>query len=562
MNTQTPKAYSYIRFSTPEQKEGDSERRQIKAAEEYAKEHGLELDTSMRDKGLSAYHGTHRSKGKLGKFLKLVEAGKIAKGSMLIIENFDRLSREDPDEVLTLFLSIIRSGIILVTLSDERKFTPDSINENIGDLYIAIGEIYRAHKESERKSEMLSNAWEDKRRKARNGGKKLSAMCPKWLKPIKDDDGNTIEFEVIPKRAEAIQEMFKLKKGGYGNTKIAKRLNKNDDIWQPPKSNRSSGGWRESYIQKIVHNKAVIGQYQPHKKIDGKREPVGDPIKDYYPPVVDEDLFRAVHNRLKRFRKKNGHPGGRTGKAKNLFSHIIKCGKCESSMHFIDKGEQQYLRCDTSRRVLKDEETDKRICDAKAIPYHYFKDRFFEFVQELNISALLPNPDEYQNQINNLQQKKQANVNRIEELNEQEKNLRLQISRTDNPDVSDSLGKELGKAIASRKELKKENNLLLEQLQDVTKEAEKMRDSRNNIQEFNQLYETAQTEEERKNLRVKMREEIRSLVSRIQVYQSNGTSGSFDQVIIWFSESEPFARLISLKEDGWEIITRKKVPKK
>ena len=53
------KAYSYIRFSTPEQSKGDSLRRQEEDAIEYAAEHGLELDTTLnlRDQGLSAFTG-------------------------------------------------------------------------------------------------------------------------------------------------------------------------------------------------------------------------------------------------------------------------------------------------------------------------------------------------------------------------------------------------------------------------------------------------------------------------------------------------------------------------
>jgi hypothetical protein len=48
MNT-TPGAYSYIRFSTPEQEKGDSLRRQEKDAEDYAKKHGLTLDENQPD---------------------------------------------------------------------------------------------------------------------------------------------------------------------------------------------------------------------------------------------------------------------------------------------------------------------------------------------------------------------------------------------------------------------------------------------------------------------------------------------------------------------------------
>ena len=89
-----PKVYSYMRFSTSEQMKGDSLRRQIEYAEEYAASHGLVLDDSLklRDLGRSAYSGEHRSdRAALGQFLKLVEEGKVAKDSILLVESFDRL---------------------------------------------------------------------------------------------------------------------------------------------------------------------------------------------------------------------------------------------------------------------------------------------------------------------------------------------------------------------------------------------------------------------------------------------------------------------------------------
>ena len=55
--TNRAKAYSYLRFSTPDQMRGDSFRRQTDAAREYAELNGLDLDgeLSFRDLGGSAY---------------------------------------------------------------------------------------------------------------------------------------------------------------------------------------------------------------------------------------------------------------------------------------------------------------------------------------------------------------------------------------------------------------------------------------------------------------------------------------------------------------------------
>ena len=50
------RAVLYVRYSTPGQRDGDSDRRQRAAAEVYAREHALVLDVRVDD-GLSAYDG-------------------------------------------------------------------------------------------------------------------------------------------------------------------------------------------------------------------------------------------------------------------------------------------------------------------------------------------------------------------------------------------------------------------------------------------------------------------------------------------------------------------------
>src|SRR6516164_5727831 len=93
-------AYSYVRFSHPDQAKGDSLRRQTEAAAAWCKKNGVSLDTAttFRDLGRSAYTGAHRTnpdRHALAAFLKLVESGKVPHGSYLVLENLDRLSREE-----------------------------------------------------------------------------------------------------------------------------------------------------------------------------------------------------------------------------------------------------------------------------------------------------------------------------------------------------------------------------------------------------------------------------------------------------------------------------------
>jgi hypothetical protein len=92
-----PKAYSYLRFSTPEQEEGDSIRRQLAVTKAYAKELKLELDESLRfeDKGVSAFRGRNSAEGELARFLECAQVGKVPAGSWLLVESLDRISRNE-----------------------------------------------------------------------------------------------------------------------------------------------------------------------------------------------------------------------------------------------------------------------------------------------------------------------------------------------------------------------------------------------------------------------------------------------------------------------------------
>src|SRR6516165_10425780 len=98
--TKATLAYSYLRFSSPEQAKGDSIRRQTEARDAWLVRHpSVTLDTSLtlHDKGVSGFSGKHRlnaDRFALAAFLKLVDAGRIPEGSYLLLENLDRLSRE------------------------------------------------------------------------------------------------------------------------------------------------------------------------------------------------------------------------------------------------------------------------------------------------------------------------------------------------------------------------------------------------------------------------------------------------------------------------------------
>jgi DNA invertase Pin-like site-specific DNA recombinase len=84
-------AYSLVRFSSAKQAKGDSWRRQTEWSDAWASKHGYRLDATLRQaKAVSAFRGKNRSKGALADFLRMVEEGQVAKGSVLLVESLDR----------------------------------------------------------------------------------------------------------------------------------------------------------------------------------------------------------------------------------------------------------------------------------------------------------------------------------------------------------------------------------------------------------------------------------------------------------------------------------------
>jgi DNA invertase Pin-like site-specific DNA recombinase len=133
-------AYSYLRFSTPEQASGDSRRRQLSLAEKYAADHHLKLDRqlSFRDLGVSAFRGRNAKEGALRAFLEAIEHNLVPQNSVLLIESLDRLSRDRILSAQALFMQIIQAGITIVTLVDQRSYSFESVNRNPLDLIISL----------------------------------------------------------------------------------------------------------------------------------------------------------------------------------------------------------------------------------------------------------------------------------------------------------------------------------------------------------------------------------------------------------------------------------------
>lgn len=507
------KAYSYFRFSTPEQLKGDSLRRQTEASQEYCKKHGLTLDEtlSMRDLGLSAYHGAHKNKGALGEFLKLVEAGKIEPGSVLIIENLDRLSREFVMTALSQFTSIVQAGIKLVTLSDGMEYSKEAIGQNWTQLIISIVYMARAHEESEIKSKRGKATWGNKRKKALIG-ELITKRCPLWLRW----DEVLGKFVPIPERVAMINQIYEMRLSGFGADRIAIKLNQIPDIWKPARNNRNkTGGFQKCYVNTILRTRTLLGEFQPRCRVENSKKAIaGEPIPDYYPAVIDKELFNQVQNYNQKIKQIKGNTGGMIGAARNLFANLVKCPVCGGAMHYIGKN-NPFLQCDTSRRKI---ELNGIYCNARPVKYDEFEQFIFADLEELDISQIMQEKDDKLEQVLQLEKQIESIKYELSEITRKMDNITNELINEDNPKLRVALkAKWVGMDI-EQTELIKQSETIKTDLSELRSNGKNIRDNINNANELNRLLKNITDDNKAIETRLKLRAAIRKIISRIEVY--------------------------------------------
>ena len=337
-------AFSYLRFSTPEQARGDSKRRQIAMAESYASEHRLKLDKhlSFRDLGVSAFRGENAREGALRAFLEAVEHGLVPPGSTLLIESLDRLSRERIIAAQTLFLQIIQAGVTIVTLMDRKTYSVESLNRNPLDLIVSLVVLMRANEESQTKSESIRASFEQRR--ARLSEKPWSSRCPGWLRL----DKATGQFVVVEARAAILRRIFDEALSGIGHQTIARRLN---DEMVPLFGHGNQKGklWTRTLVRHFLRFPAVVGHFTPTTSthMDGVKQVHALPtITEYYPAVVDQQVWQTIQEKRREWSQHHRNNVPKTGRA-NLLAGLAKCPYCGTAMalNFANNPNWRYYIC-------------------------------------------------------------------------------------------------------------------------------------------------------------------------------------------------------------------------
>jgi DNA invertase Pin-like site-specific DNA recombinase len=505
-------AYSYVRFSTPDQAKGDSLRRQLELSENYAQKKGLTLNTTLtfHDLGVSAYKGSNVERGRLGDFLDACDRGLVERGSYLLVESLDRISRAQVLDAFDLFRSILKRGINIVTLQDERTYL--SHTTELTDLIISLSVMSRAHDESLTKSKRLRSAWANKR--ANIATKKLTARCPLWMKINADRTA----FDLIPENVKIVEEIITLAKNGFGQVAIASMFNKRGT----PNFSGKGTGWASSYICKIITSRALYGEFTPGATQNGKKAIDAIPIPNYYPAVITQDEFHHIQ----RLRKANSVGGGKARKGTtipSLLSGMVKCGYCDGSMNIggaaakrIKTPEGETIRpglkvlvCERARRGLG--------CFACQWSHPDFETSFLTFCRGLDLDSLLadlrksvePPPVKLEDQVGIEEQKIIESQKGIDKL--------FDYLITAEGSLKEQIDARMKKLVLEQDNAKEAKDRLLKEIQERkdsgTDSVEVARATRSLIEQMESV-----TDEERFKVRAALAAQLRRFIDRVELH--------------------------------------------
>jgi DNA invertase Pin-like site-specific DNA recombinase len=370
-----PIAFSYLRFSSKKQGDGDSIRRQEELRDDWIAKEGAVLDSSlnMRDEGVSAFTGQHRinaDRNCLAAFLELVRRGRIPRGSYLVVESLDRLSREHIRPALTLLLNLIDAGVKIVQLLPVEAVFDEKVEPM--QLMMAIMELSRGHSESAVKSRRVGDAWRRKKAQAATDKKPITRRVPGWLR-VRDR-----KFVLDDAKAEVVRRIFRMAAEGYGLSAITKRLNAET---VPPIG--ASSYWQRGYVTKLLGMRSAVGEYQPHAGTNHSgRKPDGPPIANYFPAVVTEDEWYAARAAMTSRRNK----GGRPTKRMNLFANLLRDARNGGGMYVHDKHPGK------SRCVLIGSQAEAGVRGTRAVsfPHDVFERAVLSHLREIDPREILP----------------------------------------------------------------------------------------------------------------------------------------------------------------------------
>lgn len=330
------KLYSYQRWSSAVQAIGSTKARQQDSAERYAKEHGLEV-VEIIDDGISGFRGLNAKSGALGQFLDAVDQGLIPSNAYLYVESLDRITRDEIDVALELFMGILRRGITIVTGMDNKVYTRAGIKGNPIDLLTSILLFTRAHEESKTKQNRTNGSALAMIRRFQEGKPttiKAVGSHPWWIDASTGANETVRKHPILWSAAQFAMNQFM---EGVSVFKVTQMLNDKYPLLYKGKA------WTYANVRKLRINPAVYGLREIN--VDGTLYK----LVGYFPPLITEGQYLRLQQ-IRETTKYIGKVGEETNNINLLAGmRIFRCGHCNSTMMAMRHGDTIRYLCEKGR---------------------------------------------------------------------------------------------------------------------------------------------------------------------------------------------------------------------
>lgn len=540
----TLQATIYARFSNQEQAQGSSKARQLKLCRELIaeKQWSISDDRILFDEGLSAFSGANRAPGgKLHDFERRAEAGEFKGGHVLVVEHIDRISRQGYDEVLPFVKKMTEAGVTVAVASGRRIYNAYE-RVTLGAVIEAVVAAELAREESDNKSKRLKAAQNERVYAAQQSaanGEHLSKTktVPGWIdveRISKSNDKPLYRMSLNEHRVTILREIFQMTIDGYGTPAIAKILNgRGEPVWNHL-DRKSNNGWTVGYLTKLVLNRAVMGEYHPmNRPRAGKETSKGIAVLNHFPQAIDPVMFTTAHAARQ---SRKGASGAWQITHNNLFSGIAKCGHCGSRMFqqvTVKKGQERnskhgrypagrtfsYLKCHSALNKVYDEGEDRLRCTSKGwVRYENLERSILEVAMKFAVVRR----DVAGDSRNEALRIEIADKQRfIADKQKQVDNLVDSFSRTASPAIERRMLQLEAEVIADQAALREIEKGLVNEAANVSIEEYEAR--------LKSLLETIDSanEEERTASRIRVKQNLRSIITRMNCYTDKLTLVDF-----------------------------------
>ena len=297
------KAYLYQRFSSEYQQGNSSLFRQLEHQTRWLKNNpDVEAEGEpWVDEAVSGRTGAHLKHGQLGRLVEAIENKEIEAGSIILVEQFSRLSRLEVDQTEELLKRIWAGGITIVTAKNSEEYPP-STKRNLALSFKLMFEIHGAYMESEERSNRIKGSYDRRENNAKNDNEIPKIKKSFWL----NKDGSLNGKEVV------IQDTFKWYKQGLGQQKIRQKL-----LDKYPNLKDELGNLNPATIMRWIKSKSVIGHWVRYAGTEKERS------YKVYDEAVSEELFYEVQGiRIGRLKKNVKAP------TKHALSGLMECAYC------------------------------------------------------------------------------------------------------------------------------------------------------------------------------------------------------------------------------------------